>query len=386
MAELSDIKNTTSSDESSSIPEDLLTEIFARMPAKALIKLRSVCKAWRSIIDSSHFISLHLQTYEKNLNDNNLLVWNCTKQSKYSTRYSSCSKTFKETELLFEIPENCNLLGSFCGLILIKDYSRGEIELYNPFIKKSVLIPSCPFESAHVRYLAGFVPSSNDCKVTAFLETNTLTKPEVLIAVYSLKDNLWRIKDKLDIHVPGYFSWHLGTGHIFFKGAMYWIGDFYFYQDQALTSNPCLVSWDFNGEEFKFVDLPDDAKLCPVVFNFLLCKSMAVFAMSSECAYYIWVLVTDGAENSWRFWNSGYSDMDVFGILRNITLTKIYDADNNIFVVQRNGELYSYDYVYNKIPQLKDYTDGPALFYLFEPYVESLMLHKGKQEHTSTFN
>ncbi|GER48395.1 F-box protein [Striga asiatica] len=44
------------------LSEDVLVEILARLPVKALLRLRSVCKSWKSIIGSPEFRSLHLSS------------------------------------------------------------------------------------------------------------------------------------------------------------------------------------------------------------------------------------------------------------------------------------------------------------------------------------
>ncbi|XP_042016418.1 F-box protein At5g65850-like [Salvia splendens] len=48
------------------INEDVLIEIMLRLPIKSLLRLRTVCRFWRDVIDSPYFRKLHT------LNDNNL--------------------------------------------------------------------------------------------------------------------------------------------------------------------------------------------------------------------------------------------------------------------------------------------------------------------------
>lgn len=44
---------------SGQIPFHVQEEILKRLPVKSLIRFRSVCKAWRCLIDSAYFIATH---------------------------------------------------------------------------------------------------------------------------------------------------------------------------------------------------------------------------------------------------------------------------------------------------------------------------------------
>ncbi|XP_009765988.1 putative F-box/kelch-repeat protein At1g12870 [Nicotiana sylvestris] len=47
--------------EYSNWPDDLITEIFARLPVKSLLRFKCVCRNWYSLITSSFFVRKHLQ-------------------------------------------------------------------------------------------------------------------------------------------------------------------------------------------------------------------------------------------------------------------------------------------------------------------------------------
>uniref|UniRef100_A0A2C9VHH3 F-box domain-containing protein n=1 Tax=Manihot esculenta TaxID=3983 RepID=A0A2C9VHH3_MANES len=44
------------------IPQELLTDIFSRLPAKSLLRFRCVSKTWHCLISDPSFIALHLET------------------------------------------------------------------------------------------------------------------------------------------------------------------------------------------------------------------------------------------------------------------------------------------------------------------------------------
>ncbi|XP_015938499.1 F-box/kelch-repeat protein At3g23880-like [Arachis duranensis] len=51
----------TPSQPPSVLPDELLTEILLRLPAKLLLRLRCVCRSWRTLISSSNFAKEHVQ-------------------------------------------------------------------------------------------------------------------------------------------------------------------------------------------------------------------------------------------------------------------------------------------------------------------------------------
>ncbi|KAK3408485.1 hypothetical protein EUGRSUZ_J00721 [Eucalyptus grandis] len=46
----------------SSLPVDLLRNVLSRLPTISLLKLRSVCREWRDIIDDPHFAAMHARS------------------------------------------------------------------------------------------------------------------------------------------------------------------------------------------------------------------------------------------------------------------------------------------------------------------------------------
>ncbi|GJZ94460.1 putative F-box domain-containing protein [Tanacetum coccineum] len=51
------------------IPDDIYQNIFVRLDVRSLIRCKSVCKSWKSLISDSHFIKAHLnRNYNSNEN------------------------------------------------------------------------------------------------------------------------------------------------------------------------------------------------------------------------------------------------------------------------------------------------------------------------------
>uniref|UniRef100_A0A803L8R9 F-box associated beta-propeller type 1 domain-containing protein n=2 Tax=Chenopodium quinoa TaxID=63459 RepID=A0A803L8R9_CHEQI len=209
----------------------------------------------------------------------------------------------------------------------------------------------------------------NDYKLLAI---GFIKSTEYSIAVYSLNDHLWRIKDRLDVHIQGILSFYLGNV-IHLKGSMYCIGFDWYSSDPASGLQTHLASFDFDLEEFGFVELPDAAKQNKVKFNFVLGESIAVFSMSSEHTC-IWVLIEVGGQKSWQLWYNGDSNLTALQFFKSSTFTKIFHVEENTFFVQRSPNLYSYNFRSHLIQHLN--IDGCKSL---ETFVESLVLHKGNQ-------
>ncbi|XP_021761286.1 F-box/kelch-repeat protein At3g23880-like [Chenopodium quinoa] len=350
------------------LPTDSWTEILARLPAKSLMRLRCVCKSWCSLIDSSDFIVTHLHIYNKK---RKYLI----EVERYKSNIRSID-TFTKIDVLFEALGEHAILGSSYGLYLLKNVFHDIfVSLYNPCIRKSFVIPPSPFSHEQtILYRLGFAPSSNDYKL---LTIGCFKFPEFSIAVYSLNDNLWRIKGRFHDHIRGLLLYK-DEGEIYFKGAMYWLGF-----DQGSATH--LIWFDFDSEEFNLVDLPDALKqTCLTKMCFVLGESIAVFGMSSDRTC-IWVLVEDGGDKSWRLWYTGDVNLEALQFLTgsnySIGLTGIVNEEKNTLLVQHSVNDYfygmcSYNFKSHQIQHLDFYNCRPKSI---DTYVETLVLHKQHQ-------
>ncbi|XP_021730429.1 F-box/LRR-repeat/kelch-repeat protein At2g27520-like [Chenopodium quinoa] len=350
---------------------DMWTEILARLPVKSLMRLRCVCKSWCSLIDSSYFSLLHLQIY--NNKPKYAIAMNCDKTAVYSI------DTFRKIDEIFKTPFNCEVICCKYGLILMcafyaitpDEVDEDEMVFHNPCTRKSWSIPRCPYMTWTC--WLGFAPSTNDYKVVAFVYDNSS------IVVYSSNANLWRIKDRSDAHVRGLLSFE-DADEFYCKGALCWLG---FEKDKPPGVHNHLVSFDFDSEEFVFVDLPDALKQPGLVkINFVLSESVAIFAMSSHSAC-IWVLVEDGVDKikSWRLWYTGDSNSKAHRFLTRGFRTVIFNVEKNTFILSFRSNIFSYNFRSHRIQHLEDY-----YYSYFGIYMESLVVHNRNQRKILTYH
>nr|XP_011461617.1 PREDICTED: F-box/kelch-repeat protein At3g23880-like isoform X1 [Fragaria vesca subsp. vesca] len=235
------------------LPQEVITNILLRLPAKSLVVCTSVCKSWRSMIKDSSFISAHLsRTIDFNdHHDTHLLllhrfytIWSekvsvhRLKQEVYSLHYDN--NDFSDCcEIGFQSPiadrEICSdffrVVGVCNGLVcLADDFERyGEnFLLWNPSIRKLVSLPKPGITVQTVggydaQHGFAFDVVTNDYKVVRVVEDqygweDEETENRIFVEVYSLAAGSWSSRRIVD---P---QWSV-FGHspqAFVNGALHW--------------------------------------------------------------------------------------------------------------------------------------------------------------------
>ncbi|XP_074265317.1 F-box/kelch-repeat protein At3g23880-like [Silene latifolia] len=368
---------TTNISESKYLPPEVWTQILSSLPAKTLLKFRCVCKSWCSIIDDPDFIHMHFQLCKINSGNNQLLV---SLEGLGRNRDKGClltvcqPETLQSASLIFSKSDSYHyrILSSCNGLLLVvqhgPDGSHIELKLWNPCIRKSFLLPTCPLHICW--YLLGFAPDSKDYKVAAFaFENSSDIRPrKILFAVYSLRDQLWTVKN---LNITSMRELYSLSKAVFFRGAAYWLEENDYQRDDESTH---LGSFDFDKENINFLELPfslDETRFYR--FLFLLGGSLAVFSISQVTSS-IWVLEQDNEKGSWTLWFSGKSTPDAYHLFIDCIIHHI-----KLFYIESDGGFFVCgDKAYNIAScQVKKLKNTPSYYFDLEAYSESLMLSKG---------
>ncbi|XP_021719066.1 F-box/kelch-repeat protein At3g23880-like [Chenopodium quinoa] len=308
--------------EDSYLPEELLTEILARLPSKTLLKFRSVCKTWCSLIDSSDFIKLYNNTSKTHyfIANGNVVHKGCI----FTVRHIDTLMNIKIANNV-RLPDSYSISGSCNGLILLRNRSSSNEVLWN-------------------LVLGGFSPSSNDYKVLAI---DKFRFHEVPIAVYSLVDRLWRVKpnqaNNSDWGLSSGFEYCEDDQFVSCRGVVYWIESNFYYKAGVSQK---LYLFNFDVEEFSVMQLPDAVKDSIVRFIFKHGESLAVFSMSSERSC-IWVLEKDGGEDPWRLWFSGDPNSRVSKLFERSPVKTVYVQHSNTFLFKTSHAIMSYSIASN---------------------------------------
>ncbi|XP_074267195.1 putative F-box only protein 11 [Silene latifolia] len=247
------------------LPIEIWTLILAMMPSKTLLRFRSVCKPWCSIIDDPNFVHLHLQLSNMNNNTKKKLFVAFEGGGKKCSITIRRADTFRKTGHNLTSSDYYDSSVSCNGLLLMWIYVDGkkELRLWNPSIRKSLLIPPYPIPShlchkSTTAFVFGFAPSTKEHKILALtLDKTKGTHPkDMFFAVYTLSDQRWTVRKNGFNVEPSLFggifwSYFYPSNTVFFQGTVHCIGS-----DLYKDNKDYLISLDFDLEKFTFLELP----------------------------------------------------------------------------------------------------------------------------------
>lgn len=318
-------KKTSTPEYDKFLPSYLWMDIFAMFPVKTLLKLRPVCKSWRTIIDSPEFISFHRNLYNTHNSKNAHLVISTSFGRLNLLRIDNCQKLTKIAYLgrlytSFARTNKPRFLGTCNGLLLME--VSDDMYLWNPFLRKSLILPPCPFGSSNsgTHYVLGFSPIYDEYKVFAYRISRFFGVKEVKTAVYSLKTHCWKIKTN-PTNVDASNSlirpcWY--EDYVYCGCIVYWF--------TRSDERGFLYSFDFNTEEFNTVEVPEALKERKRAILFRKGKSLVV--LTKFCT---WILKEHDEEYIWRLYSSRSLRADI----------ENYGAETGlkIFVIEESNRL-----------------------------------------------
>lgn len=185
------------------LPEKMILNILCWLPGMSLLRFKSVCKSWLSIIEDPKFIKSHVHCSHIMANKKASLLM-ITKDEAYNGRprfVSIDSKYYLHKPHYFKF----KVVGSCNGIICLAAENVYRY-LWNPSIKQSKLLPQYPkikqkvLKSYHQVELAfGFDSLMNDYKVVRFVcPKMTRTSPVVpVVPLYSTNSDSWK---KIEVH------------------------------------------------------------------------------------------------------------------------------------------------------------------------------------------
>lgn len=238
------------------LPEDLIEQVFFRLPVSSLLRCIGVCKQWRKIIRDPQYVSSHLQ----NAPCCALLFF--PQESVSGRPYPADTILIDEagSQSTYAVPvigPEDFLCGSCNGLlclytktstIKIANFATGEcLHLEKPMKK---------LRGDHFLFYGfGFHPLTKEYKIIHFLgdcdegrHRPHNNKRFSAIQVYTLGDEKWR-----DIRTPGALSLNCvkNSGTINVDGTMYWLAE-----DMVASWQHAVMSFDLNEELFALIQLP----------------------------------------------------------------------------------------------------------------------------------
>ncbi|XP_021282905.1 F-box protein At5g07610-like [Herrania umbratica] len=209
--------------------EDLLTEILLRLPAKPLLKFKSVSKEWFSLISSSQFCLFHNRRYRDNASlTAAVLLFDCGTTHTPPTGFhivpskNQCSKVpFFEYlgDSDFRIMQSCNglLLCRCCDKFQYLNYF-----IFNPSTNKIRIVsfPQAEVEGFVYAVNLAFDPLKSVHYKIISIRRLVWVAPRFQIDIYSSKTDSWSVK-VLNFTKPDDVWLNCG---VFCNGAIHWEG------------------------------------------------------------------------------------------------------------------------------------------------------------------
>ncbi|KAH7843924.1 hypothetical protein Vadar_022450 [Vaccinium darrowii] len=276
------------------LPQELVTEILLRLPVKTLIRFRSVCKSWCSIIYEPQFVKKHLSLATKDDDINHWRVIICYKYrdlkscSLQSIFHDSYGCAMDPCYPFMTLQRGVGIVGSCNGLVCIYYYEKlvDNCCLWNPSTRESHILPYYG-EGTNFGFSYGFGYDSfnDDYKVIRV----GFAKGPTEVKVYSLKTDSWRriegFPSNLIIFRPLESSKHV-------NGSIHWTAT-------NLSSNSWVITaLDLGEETYKEIPKPNYVKEFALVSVRAL-KGCLCVVCEDDLSFDVWVMNDYGRKESW---------------------------------------------------------------------------------------
>ncbi|XP_050290062.1 F-box/LRR-repeat/kelch-repeat protein At2g27520-like [Quercus robur] len=212
------------------LSEDVLMDIFSRLPVKTLLQFKSVCKSWYDIIKDPIFITKHVN--RSNHSNNGYVAATC----RDDTFHGSCN-----------------------GVLCLNGSKIGDMNfLFNPVTGefKELPKPDYPVNElgedkivVHIGLGFGHDPKTNDYRLVRISDSKKMRDSFYSgVDVHSLSTNSWRRKDRL-VHgtiVDNSFSKGDLNGVLHWKGAI----------GKNKVIRDIIISFNIRDEVCGYIKLP----------------------------------------------------------------------------------------------------------------------------------
>ncbi|KAF5763082.1 putative F-box domain-containing protein [Helianthus annuus] len=275
---------------SNDLCEELIDDIFSRLPTKSLLRFRSVSKSLYACIGSPEFIRLHIlrSPTEKIMLIHDIREgekdWRNTYTLHLEDQFPYNINIGITTPVVYHFGQ-FKILGSCNGIVCLYEFGK-SINLWNPSIRRKVNVhypPSWGNMCFVFEFGFGFDPVIDDYKILR------ITTPTSFI--YTVKTHTWR-----EIAPPTTSAFHtVNSFHCLFNGALHCtvIGnvlDYYY--------NYYLLKFDLSSEVFSKIELPEPSWETSAVT--VIKGSLAVFSSEPDQENsLIWVMRDYSNPASW---------------------------------------------------------------------------------------
>ncbi|CAH1426662.1 unnamed protein product [Lactuca virosa] len=306
------------------LSEELIIEIFTRLPPKSLLRFRSLSKSWYSCIGSPGFIRMHTSRSTQKLLFRHQLYYDAYGLEHFRTLFSDDFYTLHLEDQLplcpiggyngitavqFPCSKTFIIIGSCDGIFCLSEYQKG-ISLWNPSIRRKLSLPVCPRRTpVPWRGLGdglgfGFDPISDDYKIVQISYSRESS------FFYAIKIGTW-----CPITSPTPLISKVLLGSCFVNGALHWVVDSY-HTESHDSDLPCILTFNLSTHVFGMIPLPEPFWTARGITT--LQGSLAVISGNNDDSW-IWVRRDDSWSVIFKSKANQFKGGSVMGVLQPAT-------------------------------------------------------------------
>ncbi|CAH8387283.1 unnamed protein product [Eruca vesicaria subsp. sativa] len=272
-----------------SLPDDLVEEILHRLPVKTLVRLKSVSKEWKSMMESSYLAERHLRclVLEKKYEEMKITVQK-SKNSLCVKFFSKCGRVVScegSSEGRVRVAGSCN------GLVCVHELDSVNVYLCNPMTGVTRTLTPPPDHANYNKVSVGFGIDvvTGTYKVVLFyygffrlLET----------LVFDFGTSKWRPRHKTAGPIPLSCVPSRDRNPVFVNGSLFWLLE---------NDSSEILVLDLHTEMFRTLSTSNDmGVLLGDIYIFSFENRLCFFHfrqifrfMPAASPDYVWVLVED---------------------------------------------------------------------------------------------
>ncbi|PIA29513.1 hypothetical protein AQUCO_05900025v1 [Aquilegia coerulea] len=251
-------------------PDDLLYEIFPRLPAKSIGRFRCISKFWCQWLSSNDFIYKHINESKQNNEEQNLQILIFTEHyglyELYLLPYYNHQDN-KDIALDLNYPvrtfrtSKVWVLGSCNGIICLMYPKTSLICLWNPCTRDYKMLWNSEIIKRYEPWMFhtcgfGYNPVVNDYEILRIAYIFRDRHRYSIAYVYSLTKDSYRIIMKIPYQIC-----HNSKSGQLVNGALHWLGShsgtIRWIDDDSEDEYRLVLAFDIGGEQFREVPQPD---------------------------------------------------------------------------------------------------------------------------------
>ncbi|WCJ28880.1 F-box family protein [Euphorbia peplus] len=280
-------------------PMEIVIEILLRLPVKSLLRFKTACKSWYSIISSTDFIKKHLHlAHAARYNQHKTFVclrvpyvesatYPCVLYSEDSDGVV-CAREFVFPDKRFVVHDDDIRLCNSCNGLICYVITWDSLLIWNPSLPSEYKIIQAPWDRDYEPTALVYDAPSDDYKIVKLPVCGYRNQDFLCFSIFSFKSNSWRSKR---ISIKESIN-HYTYRFVYAKNRLYWIAT-------EGEETEYIVYFNLAEESLDYINLPAINHIRPRLINFK--ESIAIVRENFEDQRELWVLEDHcGMKSSWK--------------------------------------------------------------------------------------